>query len=271
MKKQIDIGGVPFNPVTYPQVIDEIVDFISQEKQAYITTPNPEMVLDAQRNERFKRVLNDANLSIPDGIGILWASYYLSLPKKRGISGVIQLLISLYTALFFQKKIKTILPARVTGSDLFEKVVIESQNYNWKIFLLGAGPGIAKIAIDNLLQKYPKAIFAGCYAGTPKMDDESEICDEINRSKADILFVAYGCPSQELWISRNLPKLETVKVAIGVGGAFDFAAKKIRRAPRIIQKIGLEWLWRLILQPSRIKRIWNATFVFVSFIYKLKT
>ena len=260
-----------FNPVTYNGVIDQIYDFVSQNKQVYVTTPNPEMILNANKSERFLGVLNKSGLSIPDGVGILWASYYLSLPSKKGVSKLLQLFLSLFTALFFQDKIRKILPDRVTGSDLFEKVVSESQTFTWKIFLLGAGPGVAKTAINNLLVKYPKAIFAGSYSGTPKMDDEPEICETINRSKADILFVAYGSPAQELWISRNLPKLTTIRVAIGVGGAFDFAANKVKRAPKLMQKIGFEWLWRLILQPSRIKRIWNATFVFIRFIYSLKS
>ena len=260
MKNRIKIAGVEFNPVTYRDVVDQLFDFVSQNKQVYVTTPNPEMILNANKNDRFKVVLNNSALSIPDGVGVLWASYYLSLPNKKGINRPIQLFSSLFSALFFKSKIKKILPARVTGSDLFERIVKESQTFTWKIFLLGAGPGIAKIAISNLLKKHPKAIFAGSYAGTPRMEEEDEICEIINRSQADILFIAYGSPAQELWISRNLKKLKTVKVAIGVGGAFDFSAKKVRRAPKIMQKTGFEWLWRLVLQPSRIKRIWNATY-----------
>ncbi len=271
MGKRIEIAGVQFNPVTYNETIDQIFDFISKNEQVYVTTPNPEMVLNANKSERFMRVLNESKLSIPDGMGVLWASYYLSLPKKKGIGKLIQLFLSLVNALLFKSKVRKILPARVTGSDLFDRVVRESQIFTWKIFLLGAGPGVAKSAINNLLEKYPKAIFAGSYSGTPKMDEESEICETINRSEADILFVAYGSPAQELWISRNLSKLDSVKVAIGVGGAFDFAANKVKRAPKLMQKMGFEWLWRLMLQPSRIKRIWNATFVFIRFIYKLKT
>ena len=122
-----------------------------------------------------------------------------------------------------------------------------------------------------MIKEYPKSIFAGSYAGSPDKEDEEHIVEMINRGKPDILFVAYGSPAQELWIHRNLFKLDSVKVAIGVGGAFDFAAGMVKRAPKWVQKIGLEWLWRLIREPKRIKRIWNATYVFIKFIHKQKT
>ncbi|MBU0577472.1 WecB/TagA/CpsF family glycosyltransferase [Patescibacteria group bacterium] len=271
MNKRIQIAGVPFDAITYEKVLEEVSGFISQNKKAYITTPNPEMVLNADRDKKFANVLNNANLSIPDGIGILWASYYLHLPHhKYWMPRFFQLIASLFSVIFSPKKIRKRLPERVTGSDLFYKIVEQSQEHKWKIYLLGAKTGVAHKAINKLLTKYPKAIFAGSYAGSPSKDEENDICEMINHAKPDILFVAYGSPAQELWIYHNLFKLDTVKLAVGVGGAFDFAAGVVKRAPRFMQQIGLEWLWRLIKEPKRIKRIWNATFVFIGFIFRTK-
>jgi len=161
---------------------------------------------------------------------------------------------------------KKIIPARVSGSDLFVNVVNKSQMTGWRIFLLGAKEGVAEKAIEKLLIRYPKANFVGSYAGTPKKEDENDICSRINAVKPDVLFTAYGSPAQEFWIHKNLKKLDSVRVAVGVGGTFDFAAEQVKRAPALLQKFGLEWLWRLFLEPSRIRRIWNATFVFVRLI-----
>jgi N-acetylglucosaminyldiphosphoundecaprenol N-acetyl-beta-D-mannosaminyltransferase len=271
MSHKIEIAGIKFDPITYDLALEAINSFVSGDNKHIIVTPNPEMVLDANENKELAEVLNSASLSIPDGIGILWASYYLSLPDKKTVrEKYFQLLSSLLDIFLFPKKIRKIFQERVTGSDLFNKIIEKSQDKKWRIFLLGAGVGVGKRAIDNLLKKYPGAIFAGSYSGSPSIDEENEICDMINITKPDIIFVAYGSPAQEMWISRNLRKLTTVKVAIGVGGAIDFASGKIKRAPLLLQKIGLEWAWRLINEPSRIKRIWKATYVFVKFIYNFK-
>ena len=271
MNKRIKIAGVPFDSVKYNDVLTSVEAYIRAEKKVYITTPNPEMILTSNKNDKFNDVLNNAVLSIPDGIGVLWASYYLNLPKKHNtLFRVCQLIRSLSSVIISPKKIRSEFPQRVSGSDLLYKIVEESQKNKWRIYLLGADVGVAKKAIDNLLKKYPNAVFAGSYSGSPHVSEEDKIINMINLATPDILFVAYGSPAQEFWITRNLNKLNTVKVSIGVGGAFDFASGKIKRAPKIIQKFGLEWFWRLLLEPKRIKRIWNATFVFSKLIYKIK-
>lgn len=272
MSKKVDIAGVGFNAVSYDDVLTATEVFVgSAHKKHLVVTPNPEMLVEAQKDDEFRRVLNSASLSMPDGIGILWAAYYLSLPlAKSRVMEALRLIGTLFQVLFKAKAIYKILPARVTGTDLLPKIVEKSQEKGWRIYLLGAAPGVANIAIDRLLQRYPQAIFAGSFAGTPASTHEDELCERINLAKPDLLFVAYGSPAQEEWIHRNLKKLNTVRMAIGVGGAIDFAAGRTKRAPKLIQNLGLEWLYRLIRQPSRIKRIWNATFVFVRLIYKLK-
>lgn len=272
MKERINIAGVEFDAVRYIDVLTAMEVFVGQEfKRHMIVTPNPEMIVYSQKHEDFRKVLNSASLAVPDGIGILWAAHYLSLPKsKNKFAGAMKVIGTLFQVLFKMKAIYRVLPARVTGADLLFRIVEESQKRGWRIYLLGAAPGIASIAIDRLHKKYPQAIFAGSFAGTPAETHEDELCERINLAEPDILFVAYGSPAQEEWIYRNLEKLSTVKVAIGIGGAIDFAAGKAKRAPKLLRSLGLEWFWRLLTQPRRFKRIWNATFVFVKLIFRLK-
>jgi N-acetylglucosaminyldiphosphoundecaprenol N-acetyl-beta-D-mannosaminyltransferase len=271
MKKKVDIAGVKFDAVRYEDVLTAVEVFVQGTKKHMIVTPNPEMIVYAQKNEEFRKVLNDASLGVPDGIGILWAAHFLDMPKRKNkfvsFLGVIGSLIHVF---FKLKCIYRVLPARVTGADLLFKIVDESQRKGWRIYLLGAAPGIAGIAIDRLNKKYPKAVFAGSFAGTPAQTHEDELCERIDLAQPDILFVAYGSPAQEEWIHRNLKKLTTVKVAVGVGGAIDFAAGKAKRAPGLLRNLGLEWFWRLVTQPRRFRRIWNATFVFITLIFRLK-
>jgi N-acetylglucosaminyldiphosphoundecaprenol N-acetyl-beta-D-mannosaminyltransferase len=125
---------------------------------------------------------------------------------------------------------------------------------SWRLFFLGAAPGVAEKAADVLRRKYPGLQIVGTYSGSPAPDEEDSIVERVNASGADILFVAYGAPEQDKWIARNLPRLR-VKMAMGVGGAFDFIAGIIPRAPLWMQRIGLEWLYRLYLQPRRIGRM----------------
>lgn len=269
MKKIINIIGVDIDNLDYDEVINRAKEMIVNNEKKYIVTVNPEMIINALKDEEFYKILEKSEINTPDGIGILWAANFLSKPKlKWGIARIFQLFGSLFSIIIFSRK--NVLKSRVTGSDLLPRIIDYSQDNKWKIYLLGASEGIADKAVAKLSKIYPRANFVGCFAGTPKKRDEEEICDLINQAKPNVLFVAYGSPKQEVWINRNLFKLKTVNVAIGVGGSFDFYAGKIKRAPKWMQKIGLEWLWRLFKEPSRISRIWNATGKFVGLIYREK-
>jgi len=273
MKQKVDIAGIAIDPVKYSDVLEAVENFLSQEHQKHmIVTPNPEMIVHSQSHEGFRQILNSASLAVPDGIGVLWAAYYLSLPRKKSLFFERLVVLKTLLQVFFKMKpIYQVLPARVTGTDLLFRVVEESQKKGWRVYLLGAAPGIASVAIDRLLKKYPQAIFSGSFAGTPAESHQDELCERINLAQPDMLFVAFGSPAQEEWIHRNLDKLTTVRVAIGVGGAIDFAAGKAKRAPKLMRSLGLEWFWRLLTQPRRIRRIWKATYVFVKLIFRLKT
>lgn len=258
MTKRILIKGVPFDQTTRAEAVKIIQNFLRQNQQFLVTTPNPEFLVEAEKNPTFKKILQKSALSVADGIGILWASTYLHQKKTP-----FALWWTLLQTLFFPQKIRQILPERVCGSDLFLDLCRES---NAKIFLLGAREGVAQKTAEILKTKFPQIQIVGISADDPSVSAENKIITHINQSQAELLFVAYGSPKQELWLERNLAKLKTVKVALGIGGSFDFVAGTQKRAPRFLRQIGLEWLYRLIREPKRFRRIWNATFVFVKMI-----
>lgn len=222
--------GVPIDKITFDQLNDQLAAWISQPNQRarMICTANPELVMIAQRDSNFFDILQRASLVTADGVGLLWAA------KRLGMA----------------------LPERVTGSDGLPKVAERAAREGWRLFLLGAGEGVAQKVADVLIARFPTLIVVGTYGGSPAPAEEDAIVARVNAAEAEILFVAYGSPTQEAWIARNLPRLQ-VKVAIGVGGAFDFVAGVAQRAPVWMQRAGIEWLHRLISQPRRITRMAN--------------
>ena len=174
----------------------------------------------------FSRVIEQADLSIPDGVGLLWAARWLGQPLRR----------------------------RVTGVDSVIRLAELAAEHSAPIFLLGAGPGVAEAAAVQLQRRFPALPIAGCFAGSPAPAEAPDILARIERSGAAILLVAFGAPAQDKWIARHRDQLG-VRIAIGVGGAFDFISGRVPRAPRIVRQLGLEWLFRLIRQPWRWRRM----------------
>lgn len=220
------ILGITVHILTFANLLDQIGQWIGDSSPRQICTVNPEFMIIAQHDLNFFSILNRADLCIPDGGGLLWAA------RQLGYS----------------------LPERVTGSDGVPLIAERATQDGWRLFLLGAAPGIAEKTAVILCQRYPGLQIAGTYAGSPAAAEEDAIVALINASHADILFVAYGAPNQDKWIARNLPRLQ-VSVAMGVGGSFDFIAGITRRAPLWMRRAGLEWLYRLIRQPWRWRRM----------------
>ncbi len=269
MHKPIEIAGIPIDSVTTDDVLEVIDRSVRSGQQAQIVTVNPEMLIRASRDQAFADVLRNAALRTPDGIGVLWAAHYLQVPTSSPSAfSRFRWASSLFSILFNPGRIREPLRERVTGTDLMKRIVEASQRKDWTLFLLGAAEGVAEQASRNLSLAYPHAKFVGSFSGSPKTEDEEEIIRRIQLAHPNILFVAYGSPAQEFWIRRNLSRLPSVRVAIGVGGAFDFHAGHIPRAPHWMQKAGLEWVWRLVREPRRLGRIWNATAVFPGLIYR---
>jgi N-acetylglucosaminyldiphosphoundecaprenol N-acetyl-beta-D-mannosaminyltransferase len=223
----ITILNTPVHAVTRRQTLDWVAGAMTQPGLHQIATTNPEFVMLAQQDEEFRQVLWQADLCIPDGIGLIWASRWLKRP----------------------------LPERVPGSELVYLLAGQAAQNGWRLYLLGAAPGVAEEAAAIFQTKYPGLTIAGTYAGSPALEENDEIVARINACQADLLFVAYGAPRQDKWIARNREKLTTVRVAIGVGGALDFVTGKSIRAPRWLQKLGLEWLHRLYHEPWRWRRM----------------
>jgi len=261
MSDQIHVAGVSFDAVTFDGAVTELKRLLSSPEQSLLVTPNPEMVVAVQSDADFKHILNNAALSVPDGIGILWASYFLSLPQRN----VFTLISSLFQLALRRPAVFSQLPERVTGTDLFPEILKLAAKHDQPVFLLGAAEGVAAAAAEQL------AILdlqVTTFAGSPRAEDEDEIIQKIQNSNAAVLIVAYGAPAQEKWLARNLPRLPTVRLAAGLGGAFDFHAGRISRAPAAFRQLGLEWLWRLIRQPQRAGRIWTATGRFIGVIWQ---
>lgn len=221
----IYILDVPVHPLTYDAFLDLVAGFITEGGPHQVCTANPEFVMTAQRQPEFMAVLHEADLVLADGVGLLWAA------RRQGQT----------------------LPERVTGSDGIYELAGRAALHGWRLYLLGAAPGVAQRAATILRERYPTLQVAGTYAGSPADDDYPGIAERIKRARPDILLVAYGAPRQDLWIARHKEDLG-VPVSMGVGGAYDHITGVRRRAPSWVIRLNLEWLWRLITQPWRWRR-----------------
>lgn len=260
---KVNIFDIFFEILSLDAVKERVRSYLSDSNQHWIVTPNPEILLHTRKDPSYKKVLQDADLCIPDGIGILWASTVLQrFPHKHGhfferIFFLLYALFTLFSLIFWPKFCRKIFRDRVTGVDLMQDICHDSRV---KVFLLGAEPEVNKKARDILDHRYHCIV--GSESGSSETFDDDRLTALIRRSEANVLFVAYGFPKQEFWIHRNLAKMPQVKLAMGVGGAFDFIAGKRKRAPRIFGVFGLEWLFRLFQEPKRFRRILNATIKF---------
>ena len=233
---RVNILGVEIDDLTEDEVLQKIGGFLDNKKQGYLATVNPELLVLAQKDKEFKEILNRADLAVADGIGLLYAARFLNRPLKQ----------------------------RITGVDLMEKICEKASQKNWQVLLFGAQEGVAEKAAQNLKKKYLNLDIMGFFTPTVVGVQNDSI------RKPVILFVALGAPKQEKWIVQNLAKMPDVNLAIGVGGAFDFIAGKVKRAPLSWQDKGFEWLWRLTCQPWRLKRIFKAIVVFPWLVIKDK-
>ena len=233
--EKIFLLGVGFTRATEQRILEFIVTGLGKSVgKYYIVTPNPEILVIADKDPQYKNILNGAKLALPDGIGVVMAAKLVGKP----------------------------LEARIHGVDLMESLCREVSNRPITVGFLGAGPNVAEQTAECLKKKYP-GLKVGLVA--------SEWSDGLKARKIDMLFVAFGSPKQEIWIADNLNSLPA-KVIVGVGGAFDFLSGKVTRAPRILRNLGLEWLFRLIIQPWRIKRQLSLIkFIFLILKERLKS
>lgn len=224
--EKINILGVNVDNVTMEDALSRVMGFLDEDAPHAVFTPNSEIIMVAYKDEEFCKELNDASLIVPDGIGVVYASRILKAP----------------------------LPERVAGFDLASNLIESLKDGEKSFYFFGGKPGVAETAKENLLEKYPKLNICGLSDGYYDEEKEKAIIEDIKNKKPDVLFVCLGAPKQEKWINEHKDELG-VKVLMGIGGSLDVFAGTVERAPEFYQKHGLEWLYRLLKQPSRFIRM----------------
>ena len=228
MDETIEILGVKLDNLTLEEFGDRTEELIKNSNKSceIVVAPNTEFIMCAQKDKEFFEILKQAKLATPDSIGVIIGA---KLQKKR-----------------FKQ--------RIPGQAYFREIIKRSNEKGISVYILGGTEEVIEKAIANLKKEFPNVNIVGYHEGYFKKDSEEEVIKQINDLQPNVLFVALGAPKQEKWIYKNKDILK-VDVAAGQGGTLDYEAGRIRRAPKWIQKIGMEWFWRLLRQPSRIKRM----------------
>ena len=241
MNQRIEILGVEIDSLTLEEFGDKTEELISKSNKTckIIVAPNTEFIMCAQKDEEFFNILKEACLATPDSIGVTIGA---RLQKKK-----------------FKE--------RIPGQAYFREIIKRSNEKGVSVYILGGKEEVLEKAITNLKKEFSNVNIVGYHEGYFEKDSEEEVINEINKLKPNVLFVAMGAPKQEKWIYKNKDKLQ-VDVAAGQGGTLDFEAGRIKRAPMWIQKIGMEWFWRLLRQPSRIKRMSVLPVYLIKILFK---
>jgi N-acetylglucosaminyldiphosphoundecaprenol N-acetyl-beta-D-mannosaminyltransferase len=246
MNKRITVAGVPVDPLTLEEAFARAVSLLKDGVQHLVATPNPEMAVLAHRDASFLKILESADLALADGFGLRLAGWMEGKAIPETIQGVTFTLT-------------------LAG--------IAEQNH-YSVYLLGGGEGRAERSAKNLRENFRNLKIVGAESGgkirwtNDSWQENPALLERIRSAKPDILFVALGHGKQERWIRDHLQRLPSVRIAMGVGGTFDFLSGEVWRAPTVFRRLHLEWLWRLILQPWRAPRIWDATVVFLWMVLK---
>lgn len=269
--KRVRILHAGIDAFTHKEALDKIRLFLSSSGGHQVVTLNSEMAVRSEEDAQFRDIINSADLSVPDGMGILCAASFLKRKKNRFFSDCVSMLLTPFYAILSPEKITEVLPEKISGIDLIHAICASDFSKGKRIYLVGARSGVALKAGEALKRKYPQIEIVGAEEGILKNFSEEEnerLVGRINSQIPDIIFVALGAPRQEKWISENLNKIPSVRVAMGVGGSFDVISGNIRRAPGFFQAHNLEWFWRLLLEPKRLGRIYNASFRFCWLIFR---
>ncbi len=223
----VEILGIPLQRTTMGAALEKAAEFVAAKKPHLIATANPEMIMLAQEDLLLAEILKRADLVVADGIGAVWASRILRQP----------------------------LPERIPGIELAEGLLRLAAEKGWRVFFLGAEKGVADKAARQLRQKYPALPIVGTHHGFFHTAPENKaVLEKIRKSRPQILLAGLGVPRQEKWLAANLGTLE-IPLGIGIGGSFNVWAGTVKRAPLWLRQLHLEWFYRLIKQPWRIKRL----------------
>lgn len=222
----VSLFGVRVHAVSMDEAVRHILRFVQENVPRQVATADSSMVMMAQSDSDLREIINSADMVTPDSIGILWAC------RRRGIA----------------------MPERVSGVDLVARLAQVSMQTGLKLYFLGAQPGVADEAAQQLQRAYPGVQIVGCHHGYFPPEAEASVVEQIREAHPDVLCVAMGIPKQEKWIDRHRKTLG-VPVSIGVGGTFDVLSGRVRRAPLWMQRIGMEWLWRVAHNPRKVSKV----------------
>lgn len=222
----VSLYGVPFSKMNMEETVRYLVDAVESRRSHRIVTGNPIMLMAGFDDREFQRALKTADLVVPDGAGVVWAARHVGDPVKE----------------------------RVTGFDLMHELLREGDLRGWKVYLLGTTEEIISTAHANLQKLYPGVRFVGYRDGYFTDKEDGAVVAAIREAAPDLLFVARSMSTQEPWLAKYQSTLQ-VPVMMGVGGSFDVIAGKLKRAPKLFQKLRLEWFYRLLQEPSRYRRM----------------
>lgn len=222
----VPIYGIPVSKLDMKETVSYLVQAVSERVPHQIITANPIMVMSALENPEYMRIMTSAELVVPDGTGVVWAAERSGNPVKE----------------------------RVAGFDLLHELLRVGESYHWRVYLLGSTQEVIRETARRLQIQYPAIIIAGFRDGYFGAAEDQAVVEEIVSTEPDLLFVARGADSQEPWIAKFKAQL-AVPIMMGVGGSFDVISGKTRRAPKAFQKLRMEWLYRLLKEPTRYRRM----------------
>jgi N-acetylglucosaminyldiphosphoundecaprenol N-acetyl-beta-D-mannosaminyltransferase len=262
--ERVNVAGLHVDPLTKPQFLDTIVSRIKSGTKTWVVTLYSEFVLASLEQQEIKHLLNLADITVTDGIGVIVAERFLSKPLKaknfyiKILEAWLNLKLICFKIIFAPKSLYKKIPEKIVGSDLLTDICRRAEKENLSVFFLGGFGSVPERVANKMQKKFPHLRVAGYSNAGPNSESTLNV---IKQTEPDIIFVAYGPIKQERWIHTHMANLPS-KLFIGVGGAFDYFVGSKLQPPKLVRKIGLEWLFRLITQPTRVVRIYRAIWVF---------
>ena len=237
-RSNFEIFGLVIHGFDFKEIDQRIREAAKQTRPFWIVTANPEILLTARKNPAYWQILRQADVRIVDGFGLQLMGWLCGARPKRQ-----------------------------SGADLAFEILRRAEKENWQVALVGGAEGVAEKAAREIRKKFSKLKI--CAADGGQIDaqgvgdaEASQTLKKLLEQKPEVIFVAFGHPKQEAWIARHIQDFSNLQIILGVGGTFDFWAGRIKRAPKFMRRVGLEWLWRLIVEPKRWRRILNAVIIF---------
>ncbi|WP_438435075.1 WecB/TagA/CpsF family glycosyltransferase [Gorillibacterium sp. sgz500922] len=222
----VSLYGIPFCKLGFADTVQVLVEAVESRTPTQVITANPIMVMEGLENPAYLAMLQRAEIIVPDGAGVVWATGYIGKPVAEKVAGI----------------------------ELMHELIRIGETRGWRVYLLGTDPATIRQAAAELQERYPQATLAGYRDGYFRSDQDADVIEEIRRAAPDLLFVGRGSDTQEPWIDRYKEQLG-VPLIMGVGGSLDILAGKLKRAPGWMIKLRLEWFYRLVKEPTRYKRM----------------